>query len=154
MELSLQLRTDMTRSSILWTVLGSNTNLGSNIWRSNNRGTWVSSIFAAKDKHATDSSWSGHPFASYKPPKKKKIKTLLKFISSRFFFPDNMAFSRESEGKAKWGLPGENGRKGNGQSSWLTVTLLLAWTYSKHAPTLPKNNTIISNIKKLNNNIN
>lgn len=35
-------------------------------WRSNSDGTRGSSIFAAKDKHATDRSCSGHPFACCK----------------------------------------------------------------------------------------
>jgi hypothetical protein len=55
-ECNLQLRMDKTRSSIRWTVLGSNTNLGSNTCSSNRNGTSGSSIFAANDKHATDSS--------------------------------------------------------------------------------------------------
>lgn len=59
---NLQLRIDITQSSILWTVLGSKTNLGSKIWRSKINGTWGSSIFAAKDKHATDRSWNAHTF--------------------------------------------------------------------------------------------
>ncbi|KAI8534795.1 hypothetical protein RHMOL_Rhmol10G0124700 [Rhododendron molle] len=62
---NLHIRLAMIKSSILCSVLGLNMNSGcSNTCKSSKRGTLVSSILAARDKQATDSSYHCHCFPS------------------------------------------------------------------------------------------
>lgn len=127
-ERNLQLRLAMTMSSILWTVFGSKTYLGSKTWSSKRSGTWGSSIFAAKDKHATDSSWNGHPFGCCKWVNNQKKKRIVLKKSK---------FSRKTNRRNdNWVsiLPEENERKETGRSSWRRGRPLPDWNGNRHEP--------------------